>query len=44
MATNSLAMLPPAPGLFSTMNCWPSRSARRAAIRRATTSVGPLAA
>src|SRR5262245_58769876 len=36
-------MLPPAPALFSTMNCWPSSSAILAPMRRATVSVGPPA-
>src|SRR5262249_32697859 len=35
--TASVAMLPAAPGLTSTRNCWPSFSDRNCAIRRATT-------
>jgi hypothetical protein len=36
--TVSGAMLLPAPGLFSTMNDWPSRSDNHCPIRRATMS------
>src|SRR5262245_7226613 len=36
-------MLLPAPGLFSTTNCWPSRSDSRWPTSRASTSVGPPA-
>src|SRR6516162_4684882 len=36
-------MLPPAPTLFSTTNCCPSRSAIFAPMTRATVSVGPPA-
>src|SRR5215470_10119108 len=36
-------MLPPAPTLFSTTNCCPSRSAILAPMTRATVSVGPPA-
>src|SRR6516162_40534 len=36
--TASVAMLPAAPGLTSTRNCWPSFSDRNWAIRRATIS------
>src|SRR6266571_2093487 len=34
-------MLPPAPGLFSTMNCWPSVVLSRCATRRAVKSKPP---
>ena len=34
-------MLPPAPGLFSMMNCWPSESDSFWASNRASTSVVP---
>src|SRR5258705_5528251 len=43
-ATNSVAIVPPAPGRFSTMNDCPSESVRRCANRRATTSMPPPAA
>ena len=36
-------ILLPAPGLFSTMNGWPSRSDRRWQIKRESTSVAPPA-
>src|SRR5215471_16415099 len=39
--TASVPMLPPAPGLFSMMNCWPNRSDSRWPIRRAVMSVAP---
>jgi hypothetical protein len=39
--TDSVAMLLPAPGLFSITNCWPSRSESRWPIRRAMMSVAP---
>ena len=41
--TACVAMLLPAPGRFSTMNCWPSRSESDCAMIRATMSVGPPA-
>jgi len=41
LITDSVAMLLPAPGLFSMMNCWPSRSDNRWLIRRAMISVAP---
>src|SRR5262245_10399366 len=34
-------MLPPAPGLFSMMNCWPNRSDNHWPTRRAVMSVAP---
>jgi len=37
-------MLPPAPALFSTMNCWPNSSETLAATTRAKMSVVPPAA
>src|SRR5262249_61516141 len=37
----SVAMLVAAPGLFSTMNGWPSRSDSHCPIKRAAMSVGP---
>lgn len=39
-ATKSAVMLPPAPGLFSTMNCWPYSSESFCATRRPRISVG----
>src|SRR5712691_909363 len=42
--TASVAMLPPAPGRFSMMNCWPKRSDSHCAIRRAAMSGAPPAA
>ena len=39
-----MPMLPPAPAMFSTMNCWPRRSDSFCPISRAMTSVGPPAA
>ena len=42
--TASVPMLLPAPGRFSMMNGWPSRSDSHCPIRRATMSVGPPAA
>jgi hypothetical protein len=41
LATKSVPMLPPAPALFSTTNCWPSRSPMALAAVRPITSVGP---
>ena len=41
--TASVAILVPAPGRFSTMNCWPSRSESHWPIRRATMSAPPPA-
>ena len=35
--------LPPAPGLFSMMTGWPSRSDKNWPMMRATTSLGPPA-
>src|SRR3981189_1857425 len=40
-ADMSAAMLPPAPGLFSTTTDWPQTSCRRLPIRRAVISVEP---
>src|SRR5436190_20403848 len=37
----SAAMLPPAPGLFSTTTVWPHTSCRRLPTRRAVVSVEP---
>src|SRR3954447_22045917 len=37
----SAAMLPPAPGLFSTTTDWPQTSCRRLLMRRAVMSVEP---
>jgi len=42
--TASVAMLPPAPGRFSMMNCWRKRSDSHCAIRRAAMSGAPPAA
>ena len=41
--TASVAMLVAAPGRFSTMTCWPSRSDSHCATRRAPISAGPPA-
>src|SRR2546422_314677 len=41
LATYSVAMLPPAPGRFSTMTGCPSTGCRRSAIRRASRSFEP---
>ena len=41
LAALAWAMLPPAPGWFSTMFGWPTRSPRLAATMRVTTSAGP---
>src|SRR6516165_5611545 len=41
--TASVAILVPAPGRFSTTNCWPSRSDSHCPIIRATMSVAPPA-
>src|SRR5262249_52173080 len=40
-ATNSDAMLPPAPGLLSTTTCWPHISESRAPMMRPTASMPP---
>src|SRR5215468_8022376 len=37
----SMPIIPPAPGLFSTMTCCPSVVASRCATKRPITSVGP---
>jgi hypothetical protein len=42
--TASVAILVPAPGRFSTTNCWPSRSESHCPMIRATMSVAPPAA
>ena len=42
--TASVARLLPAPGRFSMMNCWPSRSATICPVSRATMSLTPPAA
>jgi hypothetical protein len=42
--TASVAILVPAPGRFSTTNCWPRRCDSHCAISRATISVEPPAA
>src|SRR5262245_14297718 len=39
-----MPILPPAPGRFSTTNCWPTRSDNHWPIRRAATSVVPAGA
>ena len=41
LTTNSVPMLLPPPGLFSTMTCWPKRSLKVWAMMRAKTSVVP---
>jgi hypothetical protein len=43
LITACVPILLPAPGLFSTIKGWPSRSARRWQIRRDRTSVAPPA-
>src|SRR5687768_5521277 len=44
LASRSVAMVPPAPGRFSTMTDWPSASARRCAYMRVAMSMPPPAA
>src|SRR5713226_2103559 len=41
LATKSVAILPPAPALFSTRTCWPRLSPRFFCMMRATVSVPP---
>src|SRR5262245_16718685 len=43
MHDGSVAILLPAPGRFSTMNCWPNRSDSHCPIRRARMSGAPPA-
>ena len=44
MPTRLAPTMPPAPGMLSTMTCWPSSSVIRGERMRATTSIGPPAA
>src|SRR5215470_13226085 len=43
LSAAAMPMFPPAPTLFSMMNCWPRRSDRYCPMMRATMSFGPPA-